>query len=277
MRNLSKGILNNRTEVKFLQAWLNQFEGTSLSVDGSYGPKTVDAVKLFQSRRGAMTCSGKADQSTLNQMGFRTTKNKNIVVLEIPFSKLSGANVLLENGKAFSCQKFAQQGYDIVWNGAHFNTKNRMVVQLVVKAGKVIQWGMGYLGIAYPNDWASTPMAACRNVDSVTGLAYDMQGGAPVLIRDYLRDAESISKFDRNLFNAKTRRNCTGLTDTSFLLFFSLTPMSFESVIAEGLYQKARTLCGNDCGGSQSLFMGGAYVLTTDGRAIPAAIGLKVK
>ena len=43
---------NNKTEVKFWQAWLNAFAGEDLSVDGDYGLKTVAATKRFQAANG---------------------------------------------------------------------------------------------------------------------------------------------------------------------------------------------------------------------------------
>ncbi len=41
---------NRRNEVAKLQKFLNENEGTSLEVDGFYGPKTTQAVKAFQNK-----------------------------------------------------------------------------------------------------------------------------------------------------------------------------------------------------------------------------------
>ena len=103
IHNLRKGILNNKTEVKFLQAWLNCFEGEELSVDGSYGIKTEQAVRRYQTKYG-LQIDGKAGQQTLKHMGFRAAKDKRIVILEIPFNRITQANVLLKDGQAYSCK-----------------------------------------------------------------------------------------------------------------------------------------------------------------------------
>ena len=274
MRTLSRYRLNNRTEVKFLQAWLNQFAGEQLSVDGAFGFKTQEAVKRYQRKEG-LAVDGWVGPNTQKSMGFRKTRNANIVVLEIPFAKIAKANVLLKDGQAYSCKRFADEyKTDIVWNGAFFNTANRKIVQLLVLNGIVQAWGMGYEGIAYPKTF---DRAYATVVTNVTGKPIDMQGSAPTLIDNYVTDTVSINAFPRSIMDARTRRNCTAVTDTSILLLFSLTNQTLWAMRDEGLYQKVKFMQGNDGGGSQSLYMGGAYVITTDGRAIPAAVGLEVK
>jgi hypothetical protein len=273
IRSLRKGIFNNKTEAKFLQAWLNCFEGEELSVDGSYGNKTADAVKRYQKKYN-LQVDGKAGQQTLKHMGFRAAKDKRIVMLEIPFTKIAQANVLLENGKPYSCKKFADEGgFDIVWNGAFFNTKNRKIVQLLIQSGVIKQWGFGYKGIAFPNDWDK---AFGTHYSQVSNKPYDLEGGAPVLIDNFKVDTESIKAFNQSIYKSKTKRNCTGITKNSIVLFFSISNCTLENMLNEGLYQRMWHMIGNDGGGSQSCFMGGFWVITTDGRSIPAAVGLKV-
>ena len=274
MRTLSRYRLNNRTEVKFLQAWLNQFAGEQLSVDGAFGFKTQEAVKRYQRKEG-LAVDGWVGTNTQKSMGFRKTRNANIVVLEIPFAKISKANVLLKDGQAYSCKRFADEyKMDIVWNGAFFNTANRKIVQLLVLNGIVQAWGMGYEGIAYPRTFTK---AYPTTAFDINGQPLDMQGSAPTLIDNYITDHASIANFPKSIMDAYTRRNCTAITDTSILLFFSLTNQTLWQMRDEGLNQKVKFMQGNDGGGSQSLYMGGAYVITTDGRAIPAAVGLEVK
>lgn len=273
MRNLSRYRYNNRTEVKFLQGYLNAFECEELSVDGSYGNKTVEAVKRYQ-RKYKLMVDGYAGQQTLQSMGFRKTRNLNIVALEIPFSKIARANVLLKDGQAYSCKRFADEGkYNVVWNGAFFNTANRKIVQLMVLSGVIQHWGMGYEGIAYPNDFGR---AYPTDVWGITGKPVDLQGSAPTLIDNYITDLASIKTFPKAIMDARTRRNCTAITDESVVLFFSLTNQTLWAMKDEGLYQKMKFMQGNDGGGSQSLYMGG-WVITTDGRSIPAAVGMEVR
>ena len=274
IHNLRKGILNNKTEVKFLQAWLNCFEGEELSVDGSYGIKTEQAVRRYQTKYG-LQVDGKAGQQTLKHMGFRAAKDKRIVILEIPFNRITQANVLLKDGQAYSCKKFADEGgYNITFNGAFFNMKNRKIVQLLMQSGIIKQWGFGYKGIAFPNDWDK---AFGTHYSQVSNKSYDLEGGAPVLIDNFNVDTESIKAFNQSIYKSKTRRNCTGITKNSIVLFFSIANCTLGDMLNEGLYQRMWHMIGNDGGGSQSLHMGGAYVITTDGRSVPAAIGLKVK
>lgn len=274
MRTLSRYRINNRTEVKFLQAWLNEFDGAELSVDGAFGAKTQAAVRNYQAKNG-LAVDGSAGPATQAKMGFRQTRNRNIVVLEIPFTKIERANVLLKDGQAYSCKRFADEGkYGIAWNGAFFNMANCKIVQLLVLNGVVQALGMGYEGIAYPRNF---DRAYDTVFSEITGKAVDMQGSAPTLIDQYVTDTVSIGAFPKSIMNAYTRRNCTALTDTSILLFFSLTNQTLWQMRDEGLHQKVKYMMGNDGGGSQSLYMGGAYVITTDGRAIPAAVGIEVK
>lgn len=277
MRSLRKGIINNKTEVKFLQAWLNCFEGEELSVDGSYGNKTVEAVKRYQVKY-KLIVDGKAGPQTLTHMGFLNNKDKNIVVLEIPFSRIIQANVLLGDSKTRSCKQLADKGgYDIVWNGAFFEMATQKIVQFLMVKGIIKSWGYGYSGIVFPNDWAKERKAVGDTYGKYNGKPYDIEGGAPVLIQNYKRDDASIKAFSQSIYKSSTRRNCTGLTKTSIILFFSIANRTLEQMLNEGLYQKVEYMIGNDGGGSQSLFMGGAWVITTDGRGIPAGVGLKIK
>jgi hypothetical protein len=277
MHNLSKFSRRwqNKTEVKFLQGFLNQFEGAGLSVDGDYGDKTVSAVKAYQKKYG-LQVDGSAGQQTLRHMGFRTAKNQNIVLLEIPFAKISKANVLLKNGEGYSCERFAREmNYDIVFNGAFFQMSTHKVVQLLARKGKVDNWGMGEKGIAFPNNFDTAFMTSVKNI---IGKEYDMEGGAPSLIYNYRLDNEGIKDFKNpGTMNSKTRRNCLGLTDNSFVLMFTIGNVTLYDMANEAIYQKLKYAIGLDGGGSQSLYMGGAWIITTDGRKIPAAIGLEVK
>lgn len=273
MRTLSRYRINNRIEVKFLQAWLNELDGAELSVDGAFGAKTQAAVRNYQAKNG-LAVDGSAGPATQAKMGFRQTRNRNIVVLEIPFDNIVNARVLWKDGEKYSCQKFAQQGFDVVWNGAFFNMDNLKVVQLLVINGQVQTWGFGYEGIVYPRQFGRAWSASCFDLN---GLNVDMQGSAPTLIDQYVTDHASIATFSKSIMSAKTRRNCTGITDKSIVLMFSIANMTLYDMMDEGLNLKLKFLQGNDGGGSQSLYMGGGYVITTDGRLIPAAVGLEVK
>ena len=273
MRNLSRYRWNNRTEVKFLQAWLNQFENEELSVDGDYGNKSVLAVKRYQ-KKYHLTEDGYAGQITLNSMGFKTTRNKNIVVLKILFNKLDRGKVLWEDGTGRSPKYFADKyKYDIVWNGAYFQNSNKQVCQLMMIDGEVKHWGMGYEGIAYGEDG----QIKAGHLDNFKNQNYDMQGSAPTLIENYGTDEISINAFSAAIMRSKTRRNCTAVTDDAIWLFFSIANQTLYQMKDEGLYQKVKFMQNNDGGGSQWLYMGGAYVITSDGRTVPACVGLRIR
>jgi hypothetical protein len=277
LRTLKKATryVQNKTEVKFWQAALNQFEGAGLSVDGDFGEKSVAATEAFQKKHG-IAQSGVADEQTQQKMGFRITRNKSIVVLEIPFNKLSAANTLVKNGQGYNCERFAREmGYDIVMNGAFFQMSNRKIVQLVVSNGAVINWGMGLRGIAFPRAWSK---ATYSHVNDVVGKPFDLQGGAPFLVSDYRIDQQGIADFKNPaIMNSKTRRGCLGITATSFFLMFSIGNITLYDMANEAINQHIQYVIGLDGGGSQSLFMGGAWVITTDGRLIPEAIGLRIE
>lgn len=51
-----------------VQAALNEKMGTKLDLDGTIGPKTVDALKQFQQKSG-LQVSGKPDPDTLKKLG----------------------------------------------------------------------------------------------------------------------------------------------------------------------------------------------------------------
>lgn len=57
---------------------------------------------------------------------------------------------------------------------------------------------------------------------------------------------------------------------------FTIGNCTLYDMANEAIYQRIKTVIGLDGGGSQSLYMGGAWVIKTDGRLIPAAIGIKV-
>lgn len=274
MRTLSKRRLNNATEVKLWQAWLNQFYGEELSVDGKFGAKTESATKRYQ-RSIKQKEDGIVGPITQTHAGFRLTKNNKIVMLEIPFSKIIRSGVLLRDGKAYSCKKFADEtGYKIVWNGAFFELKSGKIVQFISLAGKVMQYGMANSGIAYPNATNSPPVWLTRN--EAINKPYDLQVGSPVLIQNFARNIDQTGISNAIMTN-KTRRGCTGLTKNSIVLAFSISNVTLYDMLNEGLYQRLMYFLGNDGGGSQCFYMGGAYVITTDGRSIPACVGLEVR
>jgi len=274
MKVLRRYRLNNKFEVKFVQGWLNCFEGTSLVVDGGYGPATERAVKTYQYKYG-LVVDGICGPATQMHMGFRQTRNPKIVALEIPFHKITKAEVLWKDGQPYNSARFAAESQlDIIWNGAFFERKTLEVVQLMMKSGVVGHWGMGYEGIAYPNLW-SAPIGG--SVFDFIGKPYDMQGSAPTLIDNYITDNQSIAAFGSAMMGQVTRRNCTALTTKSIVLFFSIANCTLYEMKDEGLFQRVLFMMGNDGGGSVFLRMGGADVLATDGRSIPAAVGLKVR
>ena len=284
MKVLRKGILNNKKEVRFAQGWLNLFANQNLVVDGSFGTKSELATIAYQKSVG-LPPTGRIDIPTQTKMGFRQTQNSKIVVLEIPFSKIEKADVLWTDGVGGSVKSHAQAGgFDICWNGALFENKTKEVCQLMVINGAVKHWGMRFKGIAYPTDLSAYPLNGLPkgifgcHVDTISGKPYDMQGAAPCLIENYAFAKEEYNLGYRSVNGAgSTARNCTAVTDTSILLFFSIFGCTLMEMAKEGLYQRVKFMQNNDGGGSQSLYMDGSFILTTDGRTIPACIGLKIK
>lgn len=265
----SKGV-----DVGLLQGWLNTFEQESLSIDNDYKTKTKEAVERYQRKYG-LEVDGKAGPITLTHMGFRIAKNNKIMVLTIPFNRIGKAKVLLQDGKAYSVDKFAkEEKLDIVWNGAFFELSTRKIVQFLMQEGQIKSWGMGYEGIVYPNNFTE---AFGDTYGSYAGKPYDMQGSAPTLIKNYVRATHEINAFNKTIYNSSTKRNCTGVTNIELVIMLTRLNCTMEEMVQEGLYQKIKFLQGNDGGGSQSIFMGGKTIIPTDGRAIPAAVGLTIK
>lgn len=281
MRNLRKGRFNNKTEVRFLQGALNLYNDANLVVDGDYGQKTKDAVANFQRTR-YLTVDGMAGQQTLQELGFRKTSDSRLVMFEIPFGRIEAAHVLTQNGHKYSVTRFAKEGgYDVVWNGAFFQLSSRKIVQFILQNGNVKHWGMGYKGIAYPEPFTK---AEGGNYGDYLGKSYDMQGGAPVLIDRYRKDEKAIYSFintSENLkavYYSRTRRCCTAITQQSIILCMSIGNMTLNEVLAELLRHKDIAFAqNNDGGGSQSCALDGGLIISTDGRGIPAAVGLRLK
>lgn len=271
IRNLNTST-NHVAETKFWQGWLNTFEGEKLKIDGDYGGLTKNATARYQAKYNLVP-DGNAGQITLNHAGFLSTNNSKIVVLKIPFNRISQADVLVKDGQAYSCEKFAKEGsYDIVVNGAFHVLKTRKLVQLVMQKGKVLQWGMGYTGLAFPTPFDKAYLTSYGNA---MNKPIDLNGGAPVLINNYKKDTESINSFSKAIYNEITKRNCMGVTDNSIVLFFSISNCTMNEMLNEGLYQKVKDMIGLDGGASQSIWMGNNWVIKTT-RQIPACIGFNI-
>lgn len=282
MRNLSRYSWNNKYEVRFLQGALNLMNDAKLAVDGSYGRLTEAAVKAFQ-KKSDLYETGKADNITLQFLGFRSTKNKNIVMFEVLFKDIERVDVIATEYHGSDVRTFANNGgYDIVWNGGFFRTSDYKMSNLIVQDGRVKHWGMSHSGIAYSKYPFKTALGS--SYDMIAGCHYDMQGGAPVLISNFSKDEEEFRKFvnassaNRSIYYNKTRRCCTAITRKSIILAFSILECSCVDMTEEGLNQ-GDIVCmqNNDGGGSQSVCIGGSTVLATDGRKIPAVVGIKLK
>ena len=261
--------------VKFCQATLD-FLGYELSVDGHCGKKTRAAIKAFQNDHG-LKDDGVCGPLTWAALGFRATKNKNIACIELPFERILSAGVLLEDGRKMSCMKFAQYGFDIVLNGGFFELATLKSCTCIYEYGKLQCYGNANSGIAYlQTDGSQFVSAYPLTRAEAAGKPVDMLCGAPVLIQNGVKclDMEGISQAT---YTKKTRRTCAAVTDKAVLLFFSMANMSLEDMLEEGLNQKVTYMQGHDGGGSQSLVIGGNWVLTTDGRSIPSAVGFVVR
>ena len=259
--------------VKFAQAMLDLY-GYELSVDGSCGPKMEKAIKKYQKDHG-LDDDGICGPATWRSLGFRDTKNPNIACIEIPFNKIEKTNVLLKDKEKYSCMKFAKMngGYDIVLNGGFFAFEDMHSITCIYQNGQVKCYGCCMSGMAF-----STKDGHAKHLTrtEASGKPYDLLCGAPILIQNGVKDVD-MGALSKSLYTSKTKRTCMGITDHSLLLFFSLANMSLEDMLKEGLYQKVTYMQGNDGGGSQSVVISENWVLTTDGRSIPSAVGIKLK
>ena len=274
MRSLHKG--NTGKEVKIFQGWLNVLGYYFGENDGSYGPKTVAAVKVYQAKHG-LAVDGCAGPITQKEMGFLPAKNSKIMVLRIPFSKIEKAGVLLKDKQKYSVASLARAyGMNVVVNGPFFDMRTLQNVSDMIIAGKLINGG-NYTdkGLAFGNDFKNIGIYPSTMANS-RGKPVDFCGGCPALIRGGKKDVD-MKGISQSIYASITRRTCTGVTKDALYIMLSLQNCNLEAMVQEGLNQGLIFLKGNDGGGSQSLFLGSDTVIPTDGRAIPSGEGLLVR
>ena len=76
-------------EVKLIQQKLSRWGYYSGKVDGVYGNKTVDAVKLFQRKKG-LTADGIAGSATLSKLGISSSSSPDSKTLELLARAING-------------------------------------------------------------------------------------------------------------------------------------------------------------------------------------------
>lgn len=274
MRALKKG--NAGVEVKILQGWLAVLGYYTGEIDGSYGPKTVNAVKAYQQKHG-LVVDGMAGPITQKEMGFLPVKNSKILVLRIPFSKIIKAGVLLKDKQKYSVASLSKAfGMNVVANGPFFDMKTLQNVSDMIIAGKLINGG-NYTdkGLAFGNDIRKYGIYPSTTANS-KGKPVDFSGGCPVLIQNGRKDVD-MRGISQSVYTSITRRTCTGVWKDAFCIMLSLQNCNLEAMVQEGLNQGLIFLKANDGGGSQSLAFNGITIIPTDGRAIPSGEGLLVE
>ena len=78
--NLKKG--SRGEQVKLLQTELNSVLGCNLDIDGSFGSKTLAAVKEFQTKYD-LKVDGIAGASTIGKLNVNYLANKNYVIIYV--------------------------------------------------------------------------------------------------------------------------------------------------------------------------------------------------
>jgi hypothetical protein len=269
VRALRKG--NTGIEVKILQGWLAVLGYYKANPDGSYGPKTVEAVRAYQNKHG-LVADGAAGPITQKEMGFLKTKSASLVVLRIPFSKIKKAGLAMRDGKPHTVKSLAElEGYNFAVNAGFFSRDTLLDCTDTVLNGKLHNGGnYSNKGLAYgKNYFGGTTIYPSKTADCI-GKNVDFCGGVPPLIQNGKKNVD-MKGIPNSLYTQVTRRIATGVDSHAYYVILSIRNCKHETVVQEGLYHKVIFLKGNDCGGSQSLYMAGYIIIPTDGRKIPTA------
>lgn len=272
MKMLKKG--NTGKEVKILQGLL-QIHGYDVVIDGSFGTATDKAVKEVQAYAGRPT-DGVVGDNTWAALGVMKPFNSKICTIQIPFTAIEAQQIMLKNNQKYSVEKFAKEyNYNFVVNAGMFDMKTLRNVQDMIIAGKIDNGGnYSDKGLAFCNN-RSTGCIYASTTSKSNGKAVDFVGASPTLIIDGKRNVD-MKGLTQSYFNSVTKRVCYGCDDKNFYLMITMNNCNLEAMIQEGLNQGIETLINEDGGGSQSLYLGNATVIPTDGRAIPSALGLRI-
>jgi hypothetical protein len=274
MRALRKG--NTGKEVEILQGWLAVLGYYKAKPDGSYGPKTVEAVKAYQSKHG-LVVDGAAGPITQKEMGFLKTKSASLVVLRIPFSKIKRAGLAMRDGKPHTVKSLAElEGYNFGVNAGFFSRDTLLDCTDTVLNGKLHNGGnYSDKGIAYGDPFEGVGMYPSTTANCI-GKNVDFCGGVPPLIQNGKKNVD-MKGIQSGIYTQITRRIATGVDRSAYYLIISIRNCSLETVVQEGLFHGVVFLKGNDGGGSQSWYMAGYIIIPTDGRKIPTAECLLVE
>jgi N-acetylmuramoyl-L-alanine amidase CwlA/peptidoglycan hydrolase-like protein with peptidoglycan-binding domain len=266
--------------VRILQATLNERghknnKGQVLVVDGKFGKNTDEALRKLQAAEG-LKVDGICGDITWGKLYFVPTKNPKIMVMKIPFGDIESANIILRDKKKYSVDKAAKEtGCDLVVNAGFFTMDTYQNVADMIVGGKMINGG-NYTdkGIAFGNDFKNIGAYASTTANS-KGKPVDFMGGCPILIQNGVKNVD-LKGIPYSIYTQLTKRNCDGIDDHNYYLMLSMSNCTLEEMVQEGLYQKIKTLRGNDGGGSQSFSFFGETIIFTS-RGIPSFIGIKFK
>jgi len=260
MKTLKRG--SKGEAVKLWQARIR------VEVDGDFGPRTEIATKTWQ-KTNSLKPDGIVGPDTQQKAGFVKTKHSNLYVIRIPFNAILDADVLL--GKRQRVEDF-DFSYDMILNAGLFcmqsgkNTTDLVIDGKLDNGGNYTDKGLAFDGNKiYP----------ARTSEIVGKSNVDFLGGGPTLIWDFVKHLD-LKGIVSSLLSSITQRMAFGVDNEAFYIITTgrENKCSLYTILAEGLYQKLKTLIGGDGGGSVALDWLG--IIFTGNRPIPTVIALKL-
>jgi hypothetical protein len=257
----------DKEQTKILQALLD------IKADGAFGPATKTALITYQLSKGLIP-DGSCGPLTWKSFYYEPSKNANLYVQKIPFSKIIDIDVLLhDKDKTYTVSRFTgEYQADICINGPMFDMNTyQNVADLVIdgilnNGGNYSAKGLAFYGIGV---YASTTSLS-------RGKPVDFIGGAPIIIQNGILDMDT-KGLSAYYCDAITQRMTIGCDKEN--LFIITTGQANKSNLAtianEALFQKVQTLINLDGGGSTAQSINDRTVFTA-GRPIPSAIALRV-
>lgn len=277
MQELKKGI-SNKEQVRVLQGLLN-LHNYRLTIDGSFGSGTDNAVRDWQKRNG-LKVDGRVGTNTWKSLGV-TGKGKNTMILKVPFGNIAKQKLIMHNGQNYNFNNYALDSEcNFIINGGMFCMPSAkvdkrywyVVTNDTIEKGQLINGGnTTNIGIAFCNNRNVGCMYA-STTDNSRYKEVDFIGGSPSLYPT--KDTKGLGK---TYLNQTTKWNMIGVDDNNFYYATCFRGMKLDALWQEVVSNGAKSVINLDGGGSRGLILANKTVLSTDGRGIPQAIGLTVR
>lgn len=254
-----------------------------LTVDGSFGPASVSALKVFQSLNH-MVVDGSAGPATQRAMWIMPAANSKIVTIQFPLKNVLAQHVINHSCDSSSTlSKCMKEGNGTVGsNAGMFNNTSKGVYpygllndtlshgeRIFIKEGSGAYVGGNYMteGLALCNSrkigsiyFSTTNKSLHKTVDFV--------GCNELLIENYQKVMRTTPNLGAGFMKQKTAWIAWGVDDEYLYYMTNLSNTPLNDLGIEGVAQHIKYLCSYDGGGSRCLQIAGANVFSTS-RVIP--------